>query len=185
MLGPGVLERAVRLGIEANIQPGWIYTLAAVTQENLGAAVARAEAFRFRTMIEAGLRPGFGTDMTGFQRGTENPFLHIESMLTRKAMDGSTFLPEEALSLDQALRVMTIWSARSMGEDAVKGSLEPGKFADMIVLSDDITRVAPERIDAIQVMETWVDGQQVFRRQTEAGRDPGARAVPTAAPRGP
>jgi hypothetical protein len=177
MLGPDVLGRAVRLGIEANIQPGWIYTLAGVTQENLGAEVARAEAFRFRTMIDAGLRPGFGTDMTGFQRGTENPFMHIESMLTRKAMDGSTFLPGEALSLDQALRVMTIWSARSMGEEAVKGSLEPGKFADMIVLSDDITRVAPERIDAIQVMETWVGGQRVFERQDPAAHAPPAASV--------
>lgn len=164
MLGPDVMKRSLAMGIESNIQPGWIWTLSGVTQKNLGADVARAQAFRFRTMIRAGLRPGFGTDMTGFQRGTENPFMHIEAMLTRTAMDGSKFMPEEAVTLDQALRVMTIWSARSMGEEAVKGSLEVGKFADLIVLSRDITRTAPQDIDGIAVVQTWVGGEQVYAR---------------------
>lgn len=165
MLGPDVMTRSVAMGIESNIQPGWIWTLAGVTQKNLGADVARTQAFRFRTMIKAGLKPGFGTDMTGFQRGTENPFMHIEAMLTRKAMDGSAFLPEEALTLDQALRVMTIWSARSMGEDGVKGSLEVGKFADFIVLSRDIIGIRPDLIDTIAVSQTWVGGEPVFIRK--------------------
>lgn len=164
MLGPNVMTRTVRLGIQSDIQPGWIWTLSGPTQKNLGPDVARAQAFRFKTMIKAGIRPGFGTDMTGFQRGTENPFMHIEAMLTREAMDGSIFLPEEALTLDQALRVMTIWSARSMGEDKIKGSLEPGKFADLIVLSRDIAKTPPKDIDGIVVVQTWVGGQQVYVR---------------------
>ncbi len=164
MQGPGVLERAGRLGVQANIQPGWIWTLGDVTRKNLGEGVARAQAFRFRTMIRAGLKPGFGTDMTGFQRGTDNPFMHIEAMLTRTQKDGQVFLPEEALTLDQALRVMTIWSALSMGEEASKGSLEIGKFADLIVLSQDITRTRPDQIDAITVRQTWVGGELVYSR---------------------
>lgn len=164
MLGPNVLERSARLGVQANVQPGWIWTLGDVTRKNLGEEVAKAHAFRFRTMIRAGLKPGFGTDMTGFQRGTENPFMHIEAMLTRMQKDGQLFLPEEALTLDQALRVMTIWSALSMGEEAQKGSLEVGKFADMIVLSQDITRTRPDLIDGITVRQTWVGGELVFAR---------------------
>lgn len=164
MLGPKVLERAVRLGVEANVQPGWIWTLGDVTRKNLGEDVAKAQAFRFRTMIRAGLKPGFGTDMTGFQRGTENPFMHIEAMLTRTQKDGQVFMPEEAVTLDQALRVMTIWSALSMGEEASKGSLEVGKFADMIVLSEDITRTKPDLIDGITVRQTWVGGELVYSR---------------------
>ena len=167
MLGPDVLTRAVKQGIAANIQPGWIWTLGDVTQKNLGPEVARAQAFRFKTMIAAGLRPGFGTDMTGFQRGTENPFMHIEAMLTRKAKDGSTFLAQEALPLDTALRVMTVWSAEAMGERAQKGSLEPGKLADMIVLSRDITRTPPEEIHSITVQQTWVGGEAVYTRQPQ------------------
>ncbi|WP_088307961.1 amidohydrolase [Novosphingobium sp. B 225] len=164
MLGPQVLERTVKLGVQADIQPGWIWTLGEITRRNLGEDVARNHAFRFRTMIKAGLKPGFGTDMTGFQRGTENPFMHIEAMLTRKQKDGAVFLPEEAVSLDQALRVMTVWSARSMGEEAVKGSLEPGKFADMIVLSRDIAQTPPAEIHAITVRQTWVGGELVYSR---------------------
>ena len=164
MLGPKVLERSVRLGIQGNIQPDWIWTLGDSTRKNLGEDVARAQAFRFRTMIRAGLKPGFGTDMTGFQRGTENPFMHIEAMLTRTQKDGQVFLPEEAVTLDQALRVMTIWSALSMGEEASKGSLEVGKFADMIVLSQDITRTRPDMIDGIEVRQSWVGGELVYSR---------------------
>ena len=162
MLGPKVLERSVKLGVQGNLQPGWIWTLGEITRKNLGEDVAKAEAFRFRTMIRAGLKPGFGTDMTGFQRGTENPFMHIEAMLTRMQKNGEAFLPEEALTLDQALRVMTIWSAGSMGEEATKGSLEKGKFADMIVLSRDISRTPPDEIDGITVKQTWVGGELVF-----------------------
>ena len=164
MLGPDVLARAVKQGIAANIQPGWIYTLADVTAKNLGPDVAAAQAFRFRTLIKAGLHPGFGTDMTGFQRGTENPFMHIEAMLTRKTKDGTTFLPDEAVPLDTALRVMTLWSAESMGEGGQKGSLEKGKLADMIVLSRDITRTPPDEIHGITVRQTWVGGEAVYSR---------------------
>lgn len=165
MTGPDVLRRTLKLGVQSNIQPGWIWTLADVTRKNLGEEVARQQAFRFRSMVESGLRPGFGTDMTGFQRGTENPFMHIEALLTRKTKDGDTFLPGEALSLDQALRVMTIWSAESMGEGASKGSLEVGKLADMIVLSRDITKAPAEEIDAITVDQTWVGGELAFTRR--------------------
>ncbi|MBS0255730.1 MAG: amidohydrolase [Proteobacteria bacterium] len=167
MLGPQVLERAVQQGIATNVQPGWIWTLGDVVQKNLGPEVAKAQAFRFRTMIAAGLHPGFGTDMTGFQRGTENPFMHIEAMLTRRSKDGSIFLPDEAVNLDTALRVMTLWSAESMGEAARKGSLEPGKLADMIVLSRDITRTPPEQIHAINVLQTWVGGEPVYTRPAQ------------------
>jgi predicted amidohydrolase YtcJ len=52
-----------------------------------------------------------------------------------------------------------------MGDEARKGSLEVGKFADMIVLSKDITKTPPEHIDAITVVETWVDGKLVFSRE--------------------
>lgn len=90
--------------------------------------------------------------------------MHIEAMLTRMQKDGQVFLPEEALTLDQALRVMTIWSALSMGEEAQKGSLEVGKFADMIVLSQDITPTRPDLIDGITVRQTRVGGELVYAR---------------------
>jgi hypothetical protein len=161
LLGPHVIERALKLGVRANVQPGWIYTLANVMIANLGADRAYKQSFQFRSMIDAGLEPGYGSDLTGFVRETENPFMHIQAAVTRRAADGSLFVPEQAISVMEALRMMTIWSARAQGEDAIKGSLEPGKFADMIVLSDDILRVAPDGIRDVRVVKTVVNGEIV------------------------
>lgn len=164
MLGPDVLPRAKALDVKAIVTPGWIYTLSNVTSINLGAAVANVQAFQFKKMIAAGLEPAFGSDLTGFQRGMDNPFTHVQAMITRRALDGSVFLPKQSVTIDQALRMMTIWAAKGIGDEKTKGSLEPGKFADMIVLSDDIMTVAPNKISGIKVIETIVGGKQVYKR---------------------
>jgi predicted amidohydrolase YtcJ len=172
MLGPDDLARAKRLGVRVNVQPAWLYTLASSTIENLGPERARG-AFRFRSMIDAGLEPGAGTDLTGIVLETLNPFLHIWAAVTRVS-DAGVFAPEQAVTVDQALRMMTIWSARAQGEDSIKGSIEPGKVADLVVISDDITTVKPSAIRDIRVLETIVGGRVVY----EAPGQPG-----TAAPR--
>lgn len=164
MLGPDVLPRAKALDVKAIVTPGWIYTLSAVTVNNLGAAIANVQAFQFKKMIEAGLEPAYGSDLTGFQRGTDNPFMHIQALITRRAADGSIFLPKQAVTMDQALRMMTIWAAKGIGDEKTKGSLEPGKFADMIVLSDDIMTINPVKITSIKVIETIVGGERVYQR---------------------
>jgi predicted amidohydrolase YtcJ len=87
-------------------------------------------------------------------------------MVTRRTAEGDLFLPDQALTIDEALRVMTIWAAKALGEQSLKGSLEVGKFADMIVLSDDILQVAktdPEKISDIKVLETFVGGESVYQ----------------------
>jgi len=160
MLGPGDLERARRLGISVNVQPGWIYTLASSTIEDLGAERARG-AFQFRSMIDAGLEPGFGTDLTGIVLETLDPFLHVWAAVTRNS-DAGVFVPEQAVSVGEALRMLTIWSARAQGEGAIKGSIEPGKLADFVVISRDIRRIRPEEIRSLKVLQTVVGGRVVY-----------------------
>jgi len=160
MLGPGDLERAKRLGVSVNVQPGWIYTLANSTIENLGAERAKG-AFQFRSMIDAGLEPGFGTDLTGIVLETLDPFLHVWAAVTRNS-DAGVFVPGQAVSVDEALRMLTIWSARAQGEDAIKGSIEPGKLADFVVLSKDIRSIPAEEIRGLQVLQTIVGGKIVY-----------------------
>ena len=160
MLGPDDLARAKRLGVMVNVQPGWIYTLANSTIENLGAERARG-AFRFRDMIDAGLEPGFGTDLTGIVLETFDPFLHVWAAVTRMS-DVGVFVPEQAVSVTEALRMLTIWSARAQGEGAIKGSIEPGKLADMVVISDDILRIPPSAIRDLKVLKTIVGGRVVY-----------------------
>jgi predicted amidohydrolase YtcJ len=160
MLGSGDLERAQRLGVSVNVQPGWIYTLANSTIENLGAERAKG-AFQFRSMIDAGLEPGFGTDLTGIVLETLDPFLHVWAAVTRNS-DAGVFVPEQAVSVDEALRMLTIWSARAQGEDAIKGSIEPGKLADFVVISADVLAVPPAQLRDLKVLQTVVGGQLVY-----------------------
>ena len=176
VLGPDDLTRAKRLGVMVNVQPGWIYTLANSTIENLGAERARG-AFRFRDMIDAGLEPGFGTDLTGIVLETFDPFLHVWAAVTRMS-DVGVFVPEQAVSVTEALRMLTIWSARAQGEGAIKGSIEPGKLADMVVISDDILRIPPSAIRDLKVLKTIVGGRVVYQAPSMGGGadSPGAPA---------
>lgn len=160
MLGPDDLARTKRLDVKVNVQPAWIYTLANSTITNLGAERARG-AFRFRSMIDAGLEPGFGTDLTGIVLETFDPFLHVWAAVTRMS-DVGVFVPEQAVSVTEALRMLTIWAARAQGEDAIKGSIEPGKLADMVVISDDILRIPPSAIRDLKVLRTIVGGRIVY-----------------------
>jgi len=170
MLGPDDLARAKRLGVLVNVQPGWLYTLANSTIENLGAERARG-AFQFRSMIDAGLQPGFGTDLTGIVLETFDPFLHVWAAVTRVS-DVGVFVPEQAVSVSEALRMLTLWSARAQGEGSIKGSIEPGKLADMVVISDDILAIAPSAIRDLKVLKTIVGGRVVYEASAPAVASP-------------
>jgi len=82
----------------------------------------------------------------------------------RTSKFGSEVDPDEAISVMDAIRMHTIWAARSGFEEDIKGSLEPGKLADMVVLSKDPLSVSPEDLMSIQAMITIVDGRIVFER---------------------
>ncbi|MBI5505169.1 MAG: amidohydrolase [Deltaproteobacteria bacterium] len=166
MLGSDDLLRAQRLGIGVNVQPAWIATLANSTIENLGAERARG-AFRFRSMIDAGLEPGFGTDVTGIVLETLDPFLHLWAAVARTS-DVGTFVPAQAVSVTEALRMMTIWAARAQGEEDSKGSIEVGKLADMVVISEDVTAIAPAALRALKVLKTIVGGRVVYEAGGQA-----------------
>jgi predicted amidohydrolase YtcJ len=159
-------KRAAELGAYGCIQPFWISTFPANTISQLGKDRAENVSFHFKDMIEAGLEPAYGSDQTGTQRGDDDTLFSIELMITRRTAEGDVFLPDQALTIDEALRVMTVWAAKALGEGAIKGSLEVGKYADMVVLSDDIIKVAeadPEKISDIKVLETIVGGESVYQ----------------------
>ena len=77
--------------------------------------------FQFRSMIDAGLEPAAGTDVTGIYLDNINPFLAIYAAVTRQS-DAGIFEPGQAISVTEALKMWTIWAAKSMGQADVKGS---------------------------------------------------------------
>ena len=143
-----------------SIQPTWLLDLVKADYENMGPERTRT-GFRFRSMIDAGLEPAAGSDVTGIYLDNINPFLAIYSAVTRQS-DNGIFMPEEAVSVTEALKMWTVWAAKSMGEFDVKGSIEPGKYADMTVLSDDIFTMPKEGLKDVKTIKTVVGGNIVY-----------------------
>ncbi len=93
------------------------------------------------------------------------PLLRIQSMVTRKTAEGNVYGPEQKVSVGAAIRIWTMGSAYASFEEDIKGSIEVGKLADFVVLSQDPTEVPPDRIKDINVERTYVGGKLAFVRQ--------------------
>lgn len=157
------LERAKALKPKkffVSVQPTWLLDLVKADFENMGPGRTKT-GFKFRSMIDAGLEPAAGSDVTGIYLDNINPFLAIYAAVTR-ASDAGVFEPEEAVTVVEALKMWTVWAARSIGEFDVKGSIEPGKYADMTVLSDDIFAMPKEDLKNVKVLQTIVGGNVVY-----------------------
>lgn len=159
------LARATALvpsGLHISVQPIWLTELVKADFENMGPERTKT-GFKFKTMIDAGLRPAASTDMTGIYLGNVEPFIAMQAMVTRGSDDG-VFEPQEAISVEDAVRMWTIWPAAAIGEAEHRGSIEVGKLADMTVLTDDIFAIAPDRIHTVAAAHTVVGGRVVFSR---------------------
>jgi predicted amidohydrolase YtcJ len=153
--------RAMRdKGLKISVQPTWLLDLVKADLENMGPERART-GFRFRAMIDAGLEPAAGSDVTGIYLDNVNPFLGIYAAVTRQSHAG-LFEPAQAISVTEAVKMWTIWAAKSMGEADVKGSIEPGKYADMTVLSDDIFTMPKDGLRNAKPVQTIVGGRIVY-----------------------
>lgn len=150
-------------GLRVSVQPIWLTELVKADLENMGEERTRT-GFKFKTLIEAGLEPAASTDMTGIYLGNVEPFTAMQAMVTRVSDDG-VFEPQEAIGVEDALRMWTIWPARAIGEGEHRGSIEVGKLADMTVLTDDVFAIAPEQIHTIGAAATIVGGRVVFTRE--------------------
>ncbi|MGZ9103489.1 MAG: amidohydrolase [Rhodoplanes sp.] len=154
------LKRAKDLAITIDLQPAWLNFLGKADQDLLGPERAKT-GFRFRSMVDAGLEPAGGTDMSGVYPEAVDPFLHIWTAVTRTS-DIGVLQPEQAISVEDALKMWTIWAAKSIGQADVKGSIEPGKYADLTVLSDDILTIAPAKLRDVHAVKTIVGGKVVY-----------------------
>ena len=96
-----------------------------------------------------------------------NPLYGFHAAFDRKNHDGipeGGFQMENSLTREQALRAMTIWAAKAQFEEEEKGSLEPGKFADFVVIDNDIMTMPPEKIITQKIHQTFVNGELVYEK---------------------
>jgi len=110
-----------------------------------------------RTPMNHGIQVALSSDILPV-----GPWVGLYAAVTRKGMSGRVFGPAERITMLEALRGYTATGAWLTREDALKGTLEPGKLADFIVLSHNPLEVAEEQILDIQVLETWLGGRQVY-----------------------
>lgn len=155
-----ILDRMEQLGVIPVPQASFIWR----TTDELLHQEGRPRLYTLRTLIERGFRPPGNADSVGTQPFSINPMFSFTRAILRTSKFGSEVDPDEAISIMDAIRMHTIWAARSGFEEDIKGSLEPGKLADMVVLSKDPLSVAPEELMSIKATMTIVDGRIVFKR---------------------
>ena len=114
----------------------------------------------FRTLLDNGIKVGLGSDVS---RVPLNYFAAIAFLHTRQTWKWGPVNVGEAVSREQALRMLTINNAYVTFEEDTKGSVEPGKVADLVVLSDDLMTVPAARIADIRPLLTMVGGEVVHR----------------------
>jgi predicted amidohydrolase YtcJ len=119
--------------------------------------------YRQRSLLDAGIVLPGSSDRPVVLGA---PLLGVHDMVNRRASSGLPFNAAEAITAEEALRAYTWGSAFASKQEHVKGSIEPGKLADLTVLSDDPTAIPPDRIADIQVIATIVDGE--IRHATHA-----------------
>jgi predicted amidohydrolase YtcJ len=92
----------------------------------------------------------------------------LSATVTRRTRSGDILGPHQRVSVDVALKALTLWAAYQIFEEADKGSIEPGKRADFVILTKDPTAIDPETIDQIKVAETIKDGVTVYAASPES-----------------
>jgi len=153
-----LLQRLRRLPAMVVTQPPFIYYggeryLATLSPPQLKSL------YRINSFLTAGLVVAGSSDSPVVPN---NPLVGIYAAVTRQAESGQTVPPAEAISPSQALALYTVNAAYASGEEAIKGSITPGKLADLVVLSNDPTAVPPPEIPDIRVMVTIIGGKVVW-----------------------
>lgn len=155
------LERARRLGVRLEMQSVFMWDKADTVARFIGQERAN-RAVPLRQAIDSlGIEHiGAGTD---FPVNPLNPFLNMYVMVTRRNPDGKVYGTDQAITRQEALKLYTTSAAAFSFEESLKGSIEPGKLADLIEISDDILTVPTESIKRIQALMTMVGGNVVYR----------------------
>jgi hypothetical protein len=93
---------------------------------------------------------------------TSNPLTGIYAAVTRETETGQKLAPQESISPLEALEMYTLWGAYASFEEEVKGSIRPGKFADLVVLSGDPTQIISEQLGGLRVVRTIINGKVMW-----------------------
>jgi predicted amidohydrolase YtcJ len=152
------MAKMAEYGVAITQQPNFTYTLEGRYVEYLdGDRVEHNNPLR--TPMNHGIHVAISSDILPI-----GPLVGIYAAVTRKGMSGRVFAEEESLTMIEALQGYTLYGAYLSFEEDIKGSIEPGKLADMIVLDQDLLTIDPAHIMDTRVLQTWLGGKLVWNQ---------------------
>jgi predicted amidohydrolase YtcJ len=160
-LRPGDIARFARLGIIASMQPYHAYDDGSWAEKKIGRERIRTT-YAFKSLRDAGAVLAFGSDWTV---APLDPVLGIYAAVTRATSDGKNpggWIPEEKISVEDAVRAYTSGGAYAEFAENEKGTIEAGKLADLVVLDKDLFSLPPDRLRDARVIMTVVGGNVVY-----------------------
>lgn len=155
------IPRFKQLGIIASVMPTHATSDKNMAEDRIGSERMKG-AYAWRRFLDSGARFAAGSD---FPVESANPFFGLHAAVTRQDAAGDPpggWHPDQALTLVEAFRGFTLDAAYAAHAEKSQGTLEPGKWADFILVDQDIFTVAPAKIRTTKVLETWVGGKRVF-----------------------
>jgi len=158
---PSDYDTFARLGVIASMQPYHAIDDGRWAEKRIGHQRAESS-YAWRSLLDHHARLAFGTD---WPVAPLNPILGLYAAVTRATLDGKNpngWIPEQKISLSEAIGAYTLGSAYAEFRDEHKGSITPGKFADIVILDSDLFHVPPERIRDAKVTCTIVAGTVVY-----------------------
>ena len=160
---PADFSRHVALGVFASAQPYHAIDDGRFVEGRIGRKRCLST-YAFRSLLDAGVRVGFGSDWTV---APLDPILGIDAAVNRRTLDGKNpggWFPEQKLTVAEAIRAYTLDNAWAAYWDDRAGSLTPGKYADVIILDRDLLRVPADEIASARVDVTLLAGRVVYER---------------------
>jgi hypothetical protein len=151
-------------GVVASMQPYHCIDDGRWAEKRIGRERAKGT-YAFRSLLDAGAALAFGSD---WSVAPLDPVKGIYAAVTRRTLDGRNpggWTPAQKITVEEAVRAYTVGSAYAEFADAVKGTLAPGKLADLVILTDDIFRVDPAAIEKVGVRMTVVGGRVVYEKK--------------------
>jgi predicted amidohydrolase YtcJ len=162
-------DRFVQLHVIASVQPYHAIDDGRWAERRIGQDRA-SRTYAFRTFLDHGVHLALGTD---WDVAPLNPMLTIYAAVTRATLDGKNpngWFPEQKLTVAEAVEAYTMGSAYAEFQEKEKGSITPGKFADMVLLGDDIFSIDPTIIRDVKVLKTIVSGKVVWDAAARRGQ---------------
>src|SRR3989441_3814103 len=160
-LRPQDIPRFARDKVIASMQPYHAIDDGRWAEKRIGPERAKTT-YAFRSLLDSGAMLAFGTDWTV---APLNPMLSIYAAVTRRTLDGkhpNGWIPEQRISVEEAIRAYIVGSAFAEFQENEKGTITPGKLADIVILARDIFKIDPKEIEKVKVVTTIMDGRVIY-----------------------